>query len=71
MVSPEDGFSFELPEDTFKGTAIPVPLPNGTALTVKAVDQDDPDTQNAVLSYSLLSTSTPDDAKDLFYVSNA
>ena len=70
VTSPENDFAFELPEDAYQGTVIPVPLPDGTALTVKATDPDDPDTNNAKLVYSLLPDSTPDDANDLFYVRN-
>ena len=67
---PENDFSFELPEDTFEGDNIPVPLPNGTEMQVFASDPDDPETDNAQLTFSILPSSTPDDARNIFYVSS-
>ncbi|XP_043210987.1 cadherin-23-like [Amphibalanus amphitrite] len=68
VTSPGDGFELVVPEDTYqKGDAVPVVMANGTAVVVCASDPDDPDTDNARLSYNL-DGSTPDDATTLFYL---
>ena len=68
---PENDYHFELPEDTFEGDNIPVPLPNGTAMQVFASDPDDPETDNARVAFDILPSSAPDDARNIFYVSSA
>ncbi|XP_037070644.1 cadherin-23-like [Pollicipes pollicipes] len=70
FVSPADGFSLGIWENSYNGSQhlMPIVLTNGTELVVVAKDPDIPKTQNSKLQYSLLQSSTPEGATNIFDV---